>query len=76
MALMYSDWLAALYKRKYGREFTVREIVASGGQTTTIDMVLESGERLDVLTGYAGRMAKWANAAWALRCPTISPRPS
>ena len=63
---MYGEWLAALYKRKYGREFEVREIVASGGATTTIDMVLESGERLDVIAGYAGRMSKWANADWAL----------
>lgn len=66
LALMYSGYLAELYRRGTGREFEVREIVATGGQTTTIDMVLASGERLDVITGYAGRMSKWANAAWAV----------
>jgi ABC-type glycerol-3-phosphate transport system substrate-binding protein len=62
----YGVWIAEAYKRRTGREMEVREIVAAGGTTTTIDMVLASGERLDAIAGYAGRMSKWAQPAWAL----------
>lgn len=62
----YGGWVAEAFKRRTGRELEVREIVAAGGNTTTIDMVLASGERLDAIAGYAGRMSKWAVPGWAL----------
>jgi ABC-type glycerol-3-phosphate transport system substrate-binding protein len=62
----YVDWVAPQFEKRTGRKLEVREIVASGGATTTIDMVLASGERLDAIAGYAGRMSKWATPAWAL----------
>lgn len=64
--MLYGEWLSELFTRKTGAAYTLREIVATGGQTTTIDMVLASGEQIDVITGYAGRMSKWATPAWAL----------
>lgn len=65
-AVFYRDWAGPRFKERTGRDLEVREIVAAGGQTTTIDMVLASGERLDAIAGYAGRMSKWATPAWAL----------
>lgn len=70
----YGTWVTTRFKALTGRDLTVREIVAAAGQTTTIDMVLASGERLDAIAGYAGRMSKWATPAWALPLSDYIPK--